>query len=85
MWLKATSVVVEHVFSQGHILLSHIQNCLFTQTTHVLICLGDWSWHGLVKDSDVTAVAMMLDVSADDGNTDWEVDLEDGWDAITRE
>jgi hypothetical protein len=39
----------------------------------------------LVKDSDVTAVAMMPDVPADDGNSDWEVDLEDRWDAITRE
>jgi hypothetical protein len=33
----------------------------------------------LVKDSDVTAVAMMSDV--DDRN---EVDLEYGWDVITR-
>jgi len=47
------------------------------------MCLGDWSWHGLVKDSDVTAVAMMPNVPADDGSLDWEVDLEDGWDAIT--
>ena len=85
MCFTATSVAVERVFSRGCILLSHIRNCLSAQTTRVLMCLGDWSWHGLVKDSDVTAVAMMLDVPVDDGSLDWVVDLEDRWDAITRE
>src|SRR5882762_844387 len=83
MCFTATSVVAERVFSRGRILLSHIRNCLSAQTTHTLMCLGDWSRHGLVKDSDVTAVAMMPNVPADDGSLDWEVDLEDGWDAIT--
>ena len=27
---------------------------------------------------------MMPDVVVDDKNSDWEVELEDGWDAITR-
>ena len=85
MCFTATSVAVECVFSQGRILLSHIRNHLSAQTTCVLMCLGDWSRHSLVTDLDVTAVAMMLDVPADDGSLDWEVDLEDGWDAITRE
>jgi hypothetical protein len=64
-------------------LLSHVRDRPSAQTTRALMCLCDWSQHGLVKDSDVSAVAMMPDV--DDGNSDWEVDMEDGWDAITRE
>ena len=85
-WAKifytATSVAVECVFSWGHILLSHIQNCLSAQTTHAL---SNSSQCGLVKNLDITAVVMMPDVPVDDGNLNWEVNLEDGWDAITWE
>jgi hypothetical protein len=72
----ATSIDVERVFSQGRILMSHIQNCLSLQTAHALMCLGDWSLLGLVKDKDVFAVTVQPEV---DGN---EEELLDGWDAI---
>lgn len=76
---SATSATVKSVFSRVRTLLSQVQDRQSAQTTRALVCLCDWSQHGLVKDSDVTAVAMMSDV--DDRN---EVDLEYGWDVITR-
>jgi hypothetical protein len=72
----ATSIDVERVFSQGRILMSHIRNRLSSQTARVLMCLGDWSLLGLVKDKDVFAVTVQPEV---DGN---EEELLDGWDAI---
>jgi hypothetical protein len=57
---SATSVDVERVFSRGHILLSHTQNWLSVQLTRALICLGQWSLLGLVKDADVEHVTVLL-------------------------
>ena len=72
----ATSVDVEHVFSKGWILLSHVQNCLALQSIHALMCLGNWSKLGYVKDKDILAIAVLPDIEGD------KEELPDGWDAI---
>ncbi|KAF5325375.1 hypothetical protein D9619_009657 [Psilocybe cf. subviscida] len=54
--IPATSVDVERVFSQGRILLSHLRSCLSVQLTRALMCLGEWSKHGYVKDNDILSV-----------------------------
>ena len=72
----ATSVDVEHVFSKGKIILSHVQNGLSIQSTHALLCLGAWSALGLVEDEDVALVAKLANV---DG---CEADLDNDWDDI---
>ena len=72
---SATSVNVEHVFSKGQILLSHIQNRLLAQSVHALMCLGSWSRLGFVKDTDVLTVTILPEVDGDDK-------LEEGRDRI---
>jgi hypothetical protein len=67
---------VERVFSKGRIVLSHIRNRLSAQSTRALMCLGNWSRLGYVRDKDVLAVTMKPDLEGD------EEDLPDGWDAI---
>jgi len=49
---------------------------LSIQSTHALICLGNWSRLGYVRDKDVLAVTMKSDLEGD------EEDLPDRWDAI---
>ena len=51
-----TSVDVEHAFSKGRLILSHIWNCLSAQSTQRLMCLGAWSQMGYVKDQDIKAI-----------------------------
>jgi hypothetical protein len=53
---------VEHVFSQGRLVLPYMHNCLTSESMHTLVCLGDWSAHGLVKDCDIKTTAILLDV-----------------------
>ena len=72
----ATSTDVEHVFSQGRILLSHIRNRLSSQSICALMCLGGWSRLGLVKDKDILAVTTFAEIEGD------EEALDEGWDAI---
>ena len=72
----ATSVNVEHVFSKGCILLSHLHSWLSVQSTHVLMCLGEWSSMGFVKDSDIIAAAALPEVDGE------EEELGQDWDAI---
>ncbi|KAG2110888.1 uncharacterized protein F5147DRAFT_574192 [Suillus discolor] len=62
----ATSIDVEHVFSRGRLLLSHIWSRLSTQTTRALLCLGCWSLLRLVKDKDVLPIACLPDVKGDE-------------------
>ena len=71
----ATSVDVERVFSRGRLLLSHVRSRLSAQSTRSLLCVGNWSLRGFIKDSDVEAAAMMLDIYKDE-------ELEEGWDKI---
>ncbi|KIL55579.1 hypothetical protein M378DRAFT_90715, partial [Amanita muscaria Koide BX008] len=78
--IPATSVDVEHLFSRGRILLSHLRNCMSAQTTRALLCLGDWSLLDLVKDEDVKKVAELEDVPREDLV---DIQLPDGWDSIS--
>ena len=77
MFLVATSVDIEHVFSRRCLFLSHVRSWLSAQSTHVLICLGSWSLKGLVMDSDVLAVSSLADVEGDE-----ELEPGVGWDCI---
>ena len=56
---SATSVDTERVFSQGRILLSHVRNRLSAQSTQALMCVGNWSLLGYIKDSDIQAVTTL--------------------------
>lgn len=77
VFLVATSVDVERVFSRGRLVLSHVRSRLSAQSTRALICLGSWSVKGLVKDSDALAVGSLPDVEGDE-----ELELGVGWDCI---
>jgi hypothetical protein len=75
--LSATSTDVEHVFSQGRLVLSHIQNRLWAQSTCALLCLGNCSLLGYIKDKDITAVTVLPEVLGDK-----DEELEAGWDSL---
>jgi len=68
---------VEHIFSHGRLVLSHVRNQLSSQSTWALLCLGSWSLQDLVVDSDVLAITALEEVEGDE-----DVELEDGWDHI---
>ena len=72
------SVDVEHVFSQGWLLLSHIRSRLSVQSTRALMCLGVWSLLGYIKDYDVKAVVVLPELRADEKEGELELD----WDKI---
>ena len=76
-FLSATSIDVEHIFSHGHLLLSHVHSRLSVQSTRALLCLGSWSWLSLVKDTNVLAVTVLDDVEGDE-----KPKLDVGWDQI---
>ena len=77
MFIVATSVDVERVFSRRRLILSHVQSRLSAQSTQALICLGSWSLGGLVMDSDVLAVGSLAGVEGDE-----EQELGESWDNI---
>ena len=74
--IEATSIDVEHLFSQGGLLLSHVCNQPTAQTMWVLLCLGYWSLTGMVMGDDILKVALLSDVEGD------EEEFKDGWDSI---
>ena len=53
-WL-ATSMAVERVFSQGRHLLHFTRNHLSGHSIRVLLCLGSWSHHDMIRDEDILA------------------------------
>ena len=63
--IPATSVDVEHIFSRGQLILSHVRSRLSVQSTRALICVGSWSRLGLVKNEDVLSAAMLADIKED--------------------
>jgi hypothetical protein len=75
--LLATTVDVERVFSQGWLILSHVQSHLSIQSTRALLCLGAWCQHGLVKGSHIKS-ALGDEVISE------ESELSTDWDAIHR-
>ena len=62
----ASSVAVEHVFSKGQLLISHIRNHLSVQSTRALLCLGYWSKMGFVSLEDLKVVASLPDAKEDE-------------------
>jgi hypothetical protein len=67
---------VKRVFSQGRLLLPYVRNRLSSESTRALLCLGDWSRLGIVKDTDIKPAALLPDVN---GN---EPPIVAGWDDI---
>ena len=66
---------MEWLFSKGHMVLLYLCNHLSAQSTHALLCLGQWSKLGLVKDNvlcNVTSGELELDQD--------DVKLSEGWD-----
>ena len=47
------------------------------QTTHAVLCIGQWSALKLVKDEDVNSITEMKDEEGD------EKEMDDSWDVIT--
>jgi hypothetical protein len=75
--MVGTSIDVEQVFSQGCMLFPYARNCLSSESTHALLCIGDWSRRcNLVRYSDIKAAALLPDVNGE------EPELAIGWDKI---
>ena len=74
--ISATLVDVEHVFSQGRLVLSHVQNRLSVETTRVLLCLGAWSKLGFVNTGDVKEATLLPE------GKDGDVDVSDIYDMV---
>ena len=70
------SINVEHLFSRGHLLLSHVHSRLSVQSTHTLLCLGIWSKLKLIQDANVKAVSELPEA------LDGEEGFENSWDTI---
>lgn len=58
--LLATSVDVKHIFSCGHLVLSHIRNRLSAETMRAILCVGEWSQASFIQDEDVLAVTLAI-------------------------
>jgi hypothetical protein len=69
---------VEHVFSQGRLLISHIRNRLSAQSTRALLCLNAWSKAGFLQSTDLSDVASL----PDDKET---IGLDASWDVIPHD
>ena len=66
MFMLASSVAVERVFSKGRLLMSHICNWLSADSTRALLCLGAWTKSGFVETSDLKHAASLPDAKDDD-------------------
>ena len=73
----ATSINIKQVFSKGWILLSHLHSKLSVQSTCALMCVGERSSMGFIKDHNIRAATALLKVNSE------EKELEDDWDTIT--
>ena len=65
---------MECVFSQGRLVLPYVHNRLTSESTRALVCLGDWSARGLVKDCDIKTAAILPDVLGEQ-----EPEFQRGW------
>jgi hypothetical protein len=68
---------VERTFSRARLLLPHTCSRLSAQSIRAVLCLGEWSQLGLVKDSDIKAASQTEPIDSDD-----DVEMDDGWDSI---
>ena len=73
--LLATSIDIEHLFSCGQLLLSHVCSHLSIDSTRALLCLGTWSHLGLVKNEDILKVGMLPEVD-DEDETEGDIGLD---------
>ncbi|TFY67078.1 hypothetical protein EVJ58_g1873 [Rhodofomes roseus] len=62
--IPATSADVERIFSRGRLVLPHIRNGMSAQSIRAVLCLGDWSKLGFVKDTDILKVTSESDNGA---------------------
>lgn len=65
IYCVATSVEVECLFSKGCVILPYLHNCLSSQSTHALLCLGQWSKLSLVKDVNIRKATCDEEETAD--------------------
>ena len=72
--IVATSIDVKWTFSQGCLLLLHVQSWLSVQLTHALLCLRVWSLMEYVKDSDMNVAAILPEVVGEEEEhaNDWD-------------
>ena len=68
---------MERVFSQGRLLLPYVRNRLSSESMRALLCIGDWSLRGLLKNSVIKAAAVLPDI------TGFEPPLPSDWDTIS--
>ncbi len=68
------AVCVERVFSKGRLVLTYLHNRLETESTHTLMCLGEWSALGLVEKDNLAHTSQLPDVLEDDEELmeDWD-------------
>ena len=59
------SIDVEHFFSCGQLLLSHVQSQLSAHTKAAILCLKPWSHVDLIKNEDILKVTSLPDVISD--------------------
>ena len=74
----AASVRVERIFSRGRLVLPHVRNRLSAESTRAVLCVGEWSRMGWVKDNDILAVTSE---PVEEGQLAEDV-LEDNWDDL---
>ena len=60
-------------------LLPYLRNRLQVESTHALLCLGDWVRKGVIKEKDALAALKGI---PELGEEEQEEELEDGWDSI---
>ena len=75
LFILASSVAVERVFSKGRLIISHICNRLSAPSTRALMCLNYWSKLGFVNLEDLKAGASLPDVKEGEtwSDDDWRV------------
>ncbi|OJT07830.1 hypothetical protein TRAPUB_1276 [Trametes pubescens] len=78
--IPATSVDPERMFSRGRLALPHTRNRLSPQSTRALMCVGNWSIAGFIRQSDARKAAQLEEVEG--GSDDSDFEMEDGWDKI---
>lgn len=77
--MLVTSVDVERVFSEGCIILNHLQSSMRPPTFCVLICLRDWIAVGVINEKDICQAINGLPDMKEGEVEDYEL----GWDHIS--
>jgi hypothetical protein len=75
IFILATSVDVERVFSKGRLVLSHVRNRLSVESTRALLCLGNWSKLGLVNKDDIRDATALPELKEGDCEPEEDFDM----------